>query len=286
MTSAASIRARLLNIAREQHIPFQQVLARYFHERFIYRISVSPFADKLILKGGNLVYAFQGLATRPTKDIDYLAIGITNREEKIKEVFSVICSINFTSDHVIFNPTTIVTELISEQQKYKGIRVYIQSRFHTTKQRIQIDIGFGDIIIPQPLFLVYPVLLNDLEKPRIKAYTVETIIAEKFHAMIELSILNSRMKDFYDVYHLLKSGNYKTETLQEAILSTFNNRKTRWIENHSLFTPEFGSNSHQHQMWIAFLKKTKETHVDFNEVLNLITQHLKPLWDNLRNNQS
>ena len=141
---AASIRARLLNLAKKEGIDFQLIIIRFLHERLLYRLSVSDYSQQLILKGGAFIYAMQGLKSRPTIDVDLLGTQISNDIEVLCEVFRQICAVE-SEDEVVFNPESVVGELITQQDKYNGIRLYIDATFHTVRQRIQIDIGFGDM---------------------------------------------------------------------------------------------------------------------------------------------
>jgi len=283
MKSAASVRARLTNIAYKAGIPFQQIIFRYLHERLIYRLSKSDYAHSFILKGGNLLYANQGLLCRPTKDIDYLAVGIHNDINEIIDVFRNICIHTYLEDHVFFDTDAIGAEVISEHDEYQGLRVFVMARFGTIAQNLQIDIAFGDTLVPGALLINYPVLLSDLAVPTIKAYSIETVIAEKFQAMIDLAELNSRMKDFFDVYILLNSNNYKSTLLIDAVKSTFSNRQTRYTPNHSLFAPEFANEINRNKMWKAFLKKiNSKTTIPFTDVMQAITIILKPVWEELK----
>jgi len=193
MISSKSIRAKLLNISRNENIAFQVIVFRYLHERFLYRLSISEYANSFMLKGGNLLYAIEGLKVRPTIDVDFLGINIANDIEIVKNAFSNICTVN-SDDAVWFDASSIKAEQITEQDKYSGVRLLIDAGFDTIRQRIQIDIGFGDVIIPKAQKINYPVLLSEMQTPVLSVYSTETLIAEKFNAMIELSTLNSRMK--------------------------------------------------------------------------------------------
>ncbi len=281
MKSSSSIRARLLNISRKEDIPFQQILYRYFHERFIYRVSVSAYSNAFLLKGGNLLYVEQGLISRPTKDIDFLAKGITNNSADVKAIFIEICKIECQDDKVLFDSDSIDIMLISDQEKRSGLRVLLLASFDTVKQKIQIDIGYGDIITPKPQTIDYPVLLDEIPVPVIKAYTTETVIAEKFQAIIELAGLNSRMKDFFDVYILLESEKYNPAILRDALIATFRNRNTDFEENHIIFSEDFVNNKNRNMMWKAFLKKTNlKNDLQFSNVILKIVTTLKPMWIN------
>ena len=279
---ADSIRARLLNLAKKERIDFQLIIIRFLHERLLYRISVSDYSQQLILKGGAFIYAVQGIKSRPTIDVDLLGTQISNDIETLCEVFRQICTIE-SEDEVAFNPKSVVGELITQQDKYNGVRLYIDATFHTVRQRIQIDVGFGDIVIPVVQELEYPILLDDMQVPVIQAYSKETVIAEKFQAMIELSVANSRMKDFYDVYKLLADNEFDNGTLEEAIKATFANRDTSYAENHALFSADFATNTLRKRSWTAFLNKiNRDKELEFEEVMRLISEKLLPYWAKMK----
>ena len=279
---AVSIRARLLNLAKKEGIDFQLIIIRFLHERLLYRLSVSDYSQQLILKGGAFIYAMQGLKSRPTIDVDLLGTQISNDIEVLCEVFREICTVQ-SEDEVVFNQKSIVGELITQQDKYNGVRLYIDATFHTIRQRLQIDVGFGDIVFPVVQVLEYPILLDDMQVPVILAYSKETVIAEKFQAMIELSVANSRMKDFNDVYKLLAENEFDNDTLEEAIKATFENRGTSFTENHALFSTEFATNLQRKRSWTAFLNKiNRDKKLEFEEVLRLISEKLMPSWAKMK----
>jgi predicted nucleotidyltransferase component of viral defense system len=279
---AVSIRARLLNLAKKEGIDFQLIIIRFLHERLLYRLSVTDYSQQLILKGGAFIYAVQGLKSRPTIDVDLLGTQISNDIDVLCEVFRQICTVQ-SEDEVAFNPESVVGELITQQDKYNGVRLYIDATFHTVRQRIQIDVGFGDIVIPVVQELEYPILLDDMQVPVIQAYSKETVIAEKFQAMIELSVANSRMKDFYDVYKLLDDNKFDNDTLEEAIKATFANRETSYTESHALFTSDFAINTQRKRSWTAFLNKiNRDKDLAFEEVMRLISEKLMPCWTKMK----
>jgi len=278
---AVSIRARLLNLAKREGIDFQLIIIRFLHERLLYRLSVSDYSLQLILKGGAFIYAMQGLKSRPTIDVDLLGAQISNDIEVLCDVFRQICAIE-SEDEVTFNAESVIGELITQQDKYNGVRLYIDATFHTVRQRIQIDVGFGDIVIPVVQELEYPILLDEMQVPIIQAYSKETVIAEKFQAMIELSVANSRMKDFYDVYKLLADNKFDDSTLEEAIKATFENRETSYTEHHALFSADFATNPQRKRSWTAFLNKiNRDKELEFEEVMRLISKKLMPFWSKM-----
>jgi len=201
--SAASIRARLLNIARKEQLPFQQILFRFFHERLLARLAQSKYQNSLLLKGGNLIYVAQGNTARPTIDIDFLGKGLANSTDAVLKIIRSICEINL-DDQVTFDLDEISVTHINEQNKYHGIRTKVEVGMGTIKQNIQIDIGFGDVVTPKPIELKYPALLPEFPEPLLLAYNYETVIAEKLHAITVLAGFNSRVKDYYDVYIFIK----------------------------------------------------------------------------------
>ncbi|MDR3245456.1 MAG: nucleotidyl transferase AbiEii/AbiGii toxin family protein [Prevotellaceae bacterium] len=283
IASPKSIRDNLMKLAKTEKLNFQAIVTRYLHERLIYRISVSNFADNFFLKGGALIYAIEGLHVRPTMDIDLLATHLSNDINSVKQVFTDICNIRYDDDCVRFDTEKIVVSEIRKEDKYNGIRVILNTSFDSIQQRLQIDLGFSDIIVPAPVSLEYPVLFSELKKPKIKAYSVETVIAEKFHAMITLGNLNSRMKDFYDVYLLLSDEKVgiDIEILKTAITGTFRNRNTEFADNSELFSEDFYSNKNRLIMWNSFLRKIKSEPLDFEEVVKYITSRLSNIYYNL-----
>ncbi len=163
-----------------------------------------------------------------------------------------------------------------------NLPISIEGGFDTIKQQIQIDVGFGDIIIPEAQLIEYPSLLSKIKPAIIKAYSIESVISEKFHAMIVLSYSNSRMKDFYDVYSLMKSNQMDRVTLKESIKSTFVRRETSLNQLPSFFDEEFLSDAKLNTLWRQFMKKNKlELKIEFQDVVSSISLELKPIWDSL-----
>ncbi len=275
-----SVRARLLNISKEygEKDGFMKLLVRYLHERLIYRISVSKYRENFFLKGGSLLYAYNGLKGRPTQDIDFLAAQISRDQNRLKDAFAEICQIECEEDGVCFDASSIRAEEITQERKYPGTRISITAHLDTISQQVSADIGFGDVITPQPVNLDYPVFLDTTPPIKIQAYSLETVIAEKFHAMVERDTENSRMKDFFDCYQILKhqSSEIKEGVLSEAIQATFENRDTVIPENLQLFTEVFAKDEQRQSMWKNFLKKINwKEDITFSEVMNLIKKRLE-----------
>lgn len=280
--SGKSIRTRLLNLAKKENLSFQLVIIRYIQERLLYRIAVSKYVDNLCLKGGVFLYIYNREQTRPTRDIDFLGTNIPNETEFLKSAFSEICSINYPEDAVSFDITSLVAEEIAGQNPYPGIRLFVSAKLDTIEQRIQVDVGFGDVVVPAPVKLSYPTLLPGSSIPLIQAYSIETVIAEKFEAMIDLSVVNSRMKDFYDIYQILSTQQLDLNNLEEAIIETFRNRNTKFSANHSLFSADFPVDINRQRQWKAFLTRNRlDQSLDFPRVIDKIRSTLFPIWKRL-----
>ena len=278
-----SVRTRLLTVSKESGIPYMTVLVRYFQERLLYRVSQSEFKENFYLKGGALLYAFNQEKARPTKDIDFLGTHISNDRDYIKAVFTKIAEVPCDVDGVSYDVDTIEVIDITQEKKYQGARLTILAYLDTVLQQISMDIGFGDIVTPGPQDLSYPLLLENLPGVNLLAYSLETVVAEKFEAMISLSVNNSRMKDFYDLYKILNDGNWDSEVLGEAVRNTFANRKTLYIENHPLFDDEFYSDTNRIARWNGFLKSIKsKEQIPFAETGKSIKAFLWTYWQTLK----
>ncbi|MBQ7812805.1 MAG: nucleotidyl transferase AbiEii/AbiGii toxin family protein [Bacteroidales bacterium] len=277
-----SIREKLLNITRDsgQRYQYMYLLARYFNERLLYRVSVSQYKDNFVLKGGSLLYALDGLDTRPTVDVDFLAEKINRDREYLEGVFREILSIPCEKDGVKFDIAHITSEPITVEKKYPGTRFHITALMDTIVHNMSIDIGFGDVITPCPESVDFPMLIQDNPSINLQAYSIETVIAEKFHTMIDRDVLNSRMKDFFDCYQILTSKEVNKDTLQEAINATFSNRGLTYNEDLKLFTDSFRNDIMRIKRWESFLKKIKwKKTISFDEVMDVIEKNLKPLMD-------
>lgn len=278
-----SVRTRLLAVSKESGIPYMTILVRYLQERLLYRVSQSEFKENFYLKGGALLYAFNQEKARPTKDIDFLGTHISNDRDYIKDVFAKISQVACEEDGVTYDSDTIEVIDITQEKKYHGARLTMMAHLDTVRQQISMDIGFGDVVTPGPQNLSYPLLLENVPNVNLLAYSLETVVAEKFEAMISLSVNNSRMKDFYDLYRILGDGNWDSEVLGEAIRNTFSNRKTLYVENHPLFSDEFYSDANRIARWNGFLKgiKSKE-HIPFAETGKRIKECLWHYWQLLK----
>jgi len=250
----ASIRAQLQNKAKETNRPFSEILQYYGMERFLYRFSRSKYADKFILKGALLFTVWQIPERRATLDIDFLA-HFDNQITSIEKVIRDVCGISVVSDGLIFDPETVKGQKIKEDADYAGVRVKLVGFLERSRIPMQIDIGFGDVIYPKPETIDYPVIL-DLPKPHLKGYPAESVVSEKFEAMVKLGLLNSRMKDFYDIWLMMRQFDFNALKLAEALKRTFMHRKTSLPQNKPLFAAEiYDEKSDRQALWKAFLKK-------------------------------
>ena len=274
-----SIRARLLNVAKQEEVFYQTILTRYFQERLLYRISQTRYRENFYLKGGALMYAYERFAARPTLDIDFLGTHISNDGERIAEAFREICAVDCKEDGVLFAGEKITTWNITEFKDYHGVRLSIPVAMDTIAQVLTMDVGFGDVVTPHPVALDYPLLLEGLPEASILAYSTETVIAEKMHAIIDLADQSSRMKDYYDIYHLLTSFQYDTAILQDAINRTFENRHTPYNADTMFFREDFPNHPQMQVRWTAFLKKaTINDTLSFPEVACWLQDTLRPYW--------
>ena len=279
---AMSVRDRLLNIRNsEPGTEYNQVLFRYIQERMLYRLSMSQYRGNFCLKGSALLFAYEKFKARPTKDIDFLGDKIRRDKDTIKKAFCEICSIQCPEDGLTFDygEKDITVEDIALDKEYNGVTVSVTAHLGSAEIPFSMDIGFGDIIVPEPQELDYPLLLDDMPEVNINAYSLETVVAEKFQTMIDRALANSRMKDFFDVYSILSSDKVDESILSDAIVSVFNNRGTSYEDNHPIFNGEFKNDPIKQTQWNAFLRKMKYKGVlPLNDVIDYITEKLFPYW--------
>ncbi|OGX12183.1 MAG: hypothetical protein A2351_06845 [Omnitrophica bacterium RIFOXYB12_FULL_50_7] len=250
----ASVRARLQNKAQETGRPFAEVFQYYGMERFLYRLSESKYADTFVLKGALMFVVWKVPGMRTTRDIDFLG-RFDNEIIGIESVFKEICSMRVPQDGLVFEPETIKGERIKEDADYEGVRIKFTGFLGKARIPMQVDIGFGDVIFPKPKTISYPAIL-DFPSAHLKGYAAETVVAEKFEAMIKLGRLNSRMKDFYDIWLMARQFQFKGEELTQAIRRTFEHRGTRLPEKAPFFEAEiYNKLSDRQQLWKAFLQK-------------------------------
>lgn len=226
MTSglAQSVQVRLVRHAQSLGIDPNVILARYAAERLLYRLSCSPHAGRFVLKGALMLLVWLGETIRPTRDADFLGFGALDAES-LRVIFQELCAQRVEPDGLRFDESTVQVAPIRSEKSYGGQRIRLMAHLGTARLRVQVDVGLGDAVFPEPQWIEYPSLL-DLPRPRVRAYKPESSIAEKLHAMIELGSKNSRMRDFFDVRALAAAGTFEGSVLSRAIASTFERRNT------------------------------------------------------------
>ena len=280
MINATSVKDRLKNQATASGRAFQELLLSYGLERTVYRLSMSDYKERFTLKGGIFLYAlFDGEFVRATRDIDFLAKDMSNNVEDMKKVFEAIFSIE-CDDALRFDFGTLDVKDITEFKEYHGVSVSIIAYLDRTKVPVSIDIGFGDIIYPDRVKMDFPVLL-DMEVPEIFAYSISSVISEKFEAIVSLGDANSRYKDFYDIFILADRYDFDGIELKEAIRETFEHRGTGFDDIFA-FTDDFLVSEIHQSRWKAFLKKKKAlVNVELEKVVSLIKTMLLPIVDSI-----
>ncbi len=280
---SASVRQRLLNRARAEKRPFSELLQYYAMERLLYRLSISRHADRFILKGALMLRAWCLSDSRPTMDIDLL--GRTNSAEaNIVEQVRDILAMKDVSDGLVFYADSIKSERIDEDADYNGLRILFTGELDRARIHMQIDIGFGDTVYPRPEVRELPTIL-DHAVPRLLCYSRESMIAEKFEAMVKLGMLNSRMKDFHDIWLLSRQFNFDGERLTEAIRQTFGRRGAVVPTDVEAFSPEFIVN--KQTQWPAFRRRLSSSTIpdSFEEVASAVGRFLAPISKALSRNE-
>ena len=251
----ASVRQRLLNQARAQGRPFQELLQYFAMERFLYRLAQSPYADRFMLKGALLLTAWRAPVSRPTIDID-LAGKTSNELGHIAELVGTVCDVVTEPDGIEFDRASIEASRIKEDADYEGVRVKFYALLARARVPMQIDIGFGDIVVRGPIKVEYPTLL-DFPAPVLNAYPRETVVAEKLEALTALGLLNSRMKDYYDLALLARMYSFEGPPLIEAINATFRHRGTQIEAEPVGLTDTFYTDSARTIQWRAFIRRSR-----------------------------
>ena len=274
--SAASIRARLLNIAKAEGTDFNTILVRYALERILYRISQSAHADRFLLKGALLFTLWYDMPHRPTRDADLLGFGASDLDA-VAQTFREIAHIE-VDDGIVFDAASITVEEIRKDAGYTGVRVVITAELARAVSKTQIDIGFGDAVTPAPVQAVYPVLLKDLPAPQLRIYPVYTVVAEKLHAIALLGMTNSRLKDYFDLSVLLDRETLDPDTLAKAIAATFIRRGMAVpVETPIGLTNEFATDATRQALWQAFVRKNDLKVEPLIQVVTSLRIQLQPI---------
>jgi predicted nucleotidyltransferase component of viral defense system len=266
---AASVQAKLLQLSRNSKLSLQDLLERYCTERLLYRLSLSPYQSRFILKGAMLLIAWgEGSSERVTRDADLLGFG-DNSPSTVSAAFQEICGFKVEDDGVVFESESVKAEEFRAEQEYVGVRVTLRARVGNARIPVQADIGFGDAFTMEPEEIEFPSLL-EMPKPVLRAYTKETSLAEKFEAMVTLGERNSRMKDYFDVWLLSRRFDFKRDLLARAIAVTFARRKTEIPPSVPVgLSPGFAIDLIKQNQWKAFWRKAVRTEPgpDFKEVV-------------------
>ena len=250
---AASVRARLLNVAKAQGVDFNQVLVRFALERILYCLTQSQHADRFLLKGALLFTLWYDMPHRATRDADLLGFGASDLDS-VAETFRDIAAMA-VDDGIVFDPASVTVEEIRKEAGYGGVRVIIAGELAKARCKTQIDVGFGDAVTPAPVDSIYPVLLDDLPAPKLRAYPTYTVIAEKLHAIALLGMTNSRLKDYFDLSVVLERETLDTDLLGQAIKATFERRGMSMPDDVPIgLTDEFAHDASRQSLWLAFLK--------------------------------
>lgn len=277
----ASVRQRLLNYAKASARPFAEMLQYYSMERFLYRLSVSPHSEKFVLKGALLLTAWRAPVSRPTMDIDLLG-RTSNEVENIVRLMQEVVRVDVPNDGIVFDAASFAGGAIREDADYSGVRVTFNGSLTAARIHMQIDIGFGDVVTPAPETLSYPTIL-DLPAPVLLGYSRETAIAEKLQALVQLRMLNSRMKDYYDLWLLSRDSELDIATLRKAIQRTFRNRSTAIEATPVGLSNDFCNDPGKQAQWRAFLKRSNltETPSSLSEIGEDLRKFFGPILQDL-----
>lgn len=280
---AASVRQRLLNRAREHGEDYQVLLTRYALERLLYRLSQSDRRDQFILKGAYAFLIWQGESHRPTRDLDLLGFGSANRDV-LSDFFTSLCTIDVADDSVVFDPETVTVRSTRERAVYDGMRVNVIAHIGTARLPLQVDLGFGDAVIPSPIETAFPSLL-EFPSPSIRTYPRESVVAEKLHGMVLLGIANSRMKDYYDIWYLSQKFAFDSALLASVVAATFKRRRLSIPDGVPTgLSTLFAEDKQKLQQWSALLRNiaADDRALRLQDVLRDLRQFFQPLLRALR----
>jgi hypothetical protein len=267
----ASIRARLKNHADATRQDFNLILTHFGLERLLYRLSISQHAGNYLLKGALLFSLWYDQPTRPTRDADLLGFGADDTATAIA-VFREICKIE-VEDGIVFDPDSVNAAEIRKEAGYGGVRVHLLAVLDAARISLQVDIGFGDAVTPAPEAVEYPVLIDDLPAPQLRAYPKYTVIAEKLHAICLLGMANTRMKDYFDLHMLLTDGHIDAGQMRDAVQATFGRRNFDMPDAMPAgLSDEFASDPTKQRQWAAFLKKSRLDAPSLDETTKIVRE--------------
>lgn len=269
---AASVLARLKNKAQISGRSYQLCLQLFCQEEFLRRLEKSKYSDNLVLKGGLFIYTLTDFDSRVTVDVDFLLRQMPNTPEQLKTVLEEIIATPTGNDFITFEIKDVVP--IAVAKKYAGIGASIVARIKNTKTPFSIDFGVGDVIVPKQEKRKIPTQLSDFDAPTVNTYSLETTIAEKLDAILDLMEFSSRMKDYYDIYYLANKFDFDGGTLTKALKKTFENRGHAFTIEQFEQVMAFAENDAMQKKWKAFCRKTDTKTDDFNTVLKTIKEFL------------
>ncbi len=273
---AASVRDRLLNKARAEKLDYNLLLTRYALERMIYRLSISAERDRFLLKGALLFDLWFDVPHRPTHDADFLGFGSAEIPQ-VEALFRDICRIE-VDDGILFDPDSVKAAEIRKEANYAGIRVTLMGMLDKARCPVQADIGFGDAVVPGPDEVDYPVLLAEMPAPHLRVYPRYTVVAEKLEALTSLGMLNSRMKDYFDLWVLVRYSEFDLQILIRAVAATFDRRQTGIPNGVPVgLSDEFANDPLKEKQWNAFLRKNSIAPKPLSEVVTDLRDFLMPV---------
>jgi len=279
---AASVHQRLLNRARTEARPFNELLQYFAVERFLYRLGCSPYRDQFVLKGALMFTVWQAPVPRPTRDIDLLG-RMDNAVPRVTAAIREICEVPVVDDGLRFATETVAADRIREAADYPGVRVRFTAFLGRARISMQVDVGFGDLVIPDPSVIRWPTLL-DFPPPELQGYSRESTIAEKVQIMVRLGEINSRMKDFFDVWLLAARASFEGVVLARAIQETFRQRGAEVPASPVALSEAFGRDSERQVQWAAFLRRYRLSEevgipTTLREAIRLIDRFLSPVLE-------
>ncbi len=276
----ASVRARLLNKARAEKLDFNLLLTRYALERLLYRLSISEQRDQFLLKGALLFDLWFDIPHRPTHDADFLGFGSAEIPH-LEEVFRSISRIE-VEDGILFRPDSVRADEIRKDANYAGVRVTLLGLLDGARCPVQVDVGFGDTVVPGPENASYPVILSGMPEPRIRVYPRYTVVAEKLEALTSLGMLNTRVKDFFDLWVLAKQSDFEGTVLSRAVAATFERRRTPIPQGSPIgLSDEFINDAQKERQWQAFIRRNALEPMVFSAVITDLREFLVPVLESI-----
>lgn len=281
---AASVRQRLLNHSREVGRPFDELLRLYGIERFLYRLSVSPHARRFVLKGGLMLLVWRSPWVRPTMDVDLLG-HMPDEVEAVASVMRDVCLQQVEDDGMMFDAESVTAEAITPGREYSGVRARFHGELANASVPMQVDVGFGDVVVPGDQQIEFPSMLG-FPAAVLRGYTRESVIAEKLEAMVQRGRITSRMSDFYDIWLLSQQYEFDGGVLSAAISRTFSERRTEIVASPVTLTDEFARSELKRAQWRAFCTKGRVEHApsEFPEVVARVVEFLGPVLEAILTN--